>query len=149
MLKAKDIAKRFLWNAVMAAVVFLLTFLVMAQVEVLLRVGLPSRTTFLTELSNAIYFYLILLLPVIFVSLVYSLVSLVIPLQWGLVKRRLGAVLLGFLLPGIIILLKLPGDLVYLNYYLSTGIATILYGMCTRIGEETIDSGPMEGRESE
>jgi len=147
--KPKYVAKIFFWNAIMSAVVFLPVFLVMAQFQALLLVGPPTRTTFLTELSNAIYFYLIFVLPLMLGSLVYSAVALLIPNRWILKYRRLTAVLLSILLPVTVFLLNLPGGLAYQPFYVPTVVAIILYGMCARIGEETLDGRPMERRASE
>lgn len=135
MLTAKLIAKRFLWNAIMAAIVFLPAFLITAQIQVLLFVGLPRRTTFIAELSNWIYVYFLFVLPLILASFVYSLGSLSIRSRWTSTRRRLAAMILAVLLPATVYLLNLPGGLVYGTFYIPTVSAMVLYGMCARTGK--------------
>ncbi len=74
-----NLAKRVLGNAILAAAVFLPAFLVMAEVEVLLFTGFSNNSDILLGVSAAIYTYLLLVLPVLLASLVYSLVSIIIP----------------------------------------------------------------------
>jgi len=120
----------------------------MALLQILVIGGLPTRTTFLAELSNWIYFYIIFVLPLVLASLVYSLVSLLIPSAWSLMYRRLISILLAVVLPLTVFLLNLPGGLIYGPFYIPTLIATISYGLCAQIDGEDIDVQTRGTRES-
>jgi hypothetical protein len=146
--KAKYVAKLFFWNAIMSAAVFLPVFLGMALLQILVIGGLPTRTTFLAEFSNWIYFYIIFVLPLVLASLVYSLLSLLIPSRWSPVYKRLISVLLALLLPLTVLLLDFPGGLVYGPFYIPTIIATISYGLCAQIDGEDIEKPKTEALET-
>ncbi len=141
----KYIAGRFCINLLLAATVFLPAFLVGARIEVLLFEGWPRGITFLLELSNIFYFYLVFILPVLLASLFYSAASFIVPSRWTPIQRRLAAIVLALILPGTDILLKISGDLVYRHFFVPTAIAVIVYGMFARAGR----AGRIDGESQE
>ncbi len=141
-----EIFKKFVWNALMAAAVFLPSFLILNYIMALFLVGPPRVTPLQTEIGDAITIYLLFLLPLVLASFVYTLVSMLVPASWPVTRRRLAAVLLAPLLPVTVFVLNLPGGFVYIAphmlrpigtvvFYLPTVIAVILYGMFTHVSE--------------
>lgn len=127
-----------LWNALIAAGVFLPVFLIALQVEVLVRVGVPDGG-FLYELGAAVYVYVGMVGPVVMASLVYTLASLFVPVGWIKKRPRLVAVALSPLIPGVIIALNLSGAHFLLVFY-SGVVATIAYGAWARTGRSVFGS---------
>lgn len=123
----KIITPIFLWNALIAAGVFLPVFLIAGELEVILRVGLPDGG-FLYELGTAMYVYVGMVFQVIMASVVYTVMIIFLPFGWVKVRPRLLAFALSPLIPGIIIALNLSGTLFLLDFYYSSIVATVAFG---------------------
>jgi len=133
MTRLKDAAGSFFWNALMAAVVFLPVFMVLAWLQILWKVGPPRNTTFAVEVSNWFYFYLLMVFPLIFGSIVYTLAVIFLPRDWNSSRRRLFAIFFAPILPVVVWIFNLPGGLVYLPFFAPTLMAIILYGASVRL----------------
>ena len=125
----------FLWNAFIAAAMFLPVFLVALEFELRLR-GEPGSTNLIDFLDSAAYTYLLLVVAMVLASLVYSLASLLLP--YGFVERypRLAALAVTPVIPASLLLFAQGAALFLWIYLFSTIVAMIAYGMCARVDRD-------------
>lgn len=127
----KKLLARIAWNALMIAVVYLPVFLGLAAFDLILQQDLHERD-FARTVGDMAFYYIFMMIPLIASSFTYSLVLLVVPVQWSSNYRRVAAVLLSPLVPATVILLDLPWAPL-LQVHFATIIATTTYGMFTKV----------------
>jgi hypothetical protein len=124
----------------MAAVVFLPTFLVGMNVELLLRGELEGRD-FYRILDDQIFMFVALAFPLIVGSVFYSACSLLIPIHWTRSRPRLAAVAfsVGFVLIFALVLFLVANEgiaALSLVFLPSSIVAAVLYGFVAKIGRQ-------------
>ena len=124
--------RRFLWNALMVAVLFLPVFILAGAIEEWLRSGWP-KVDLHRDLDGALVLYIIMIGPLLLASLVYSAAFYFVPSRWKTASPRAIGVMLASLLPVTVVVLQLPGDAFLVVKYLQTIIAITIYGMCTGV----------------
>jgi hypothetical protein len=136
MLEVRSMIRGSLWNALMAAVVFLPVFLVVAAAELRVRGAPPLEGEFSYHLSSAAVIYLTMLLPVLLGALVHSGAILLIPPAWSPWRRRAAAIALAALVPLTVIVLRLPGEGMLSFLVVGSAMATVIFGAActTRLG---------------
>jgi hypothetical protein len=126
------ILERYLWNFLMAGVVFLPVFIFSAAVEVSVREGkLPFQQSG-EDLGGAVALYLIMIVPALIGSFLFTTATFFVPTNWLYTRKRSAAIMLAFVIPGGAFVAQILGGLFYGHLIVSTILATILFGWCSR-----------------
>jgi hypothetical protein len=128
----KKVALMILWNALMAAVVFLPVFLIGLEFELLVR-GKFGDVNLVRVLSDELFMYFVLVVPLILMSLLYSLLSLILPSRWITKRPRFVSIALALTVMGIFVVANSGINDLLLGYFVPTLLATLAYGLCTTI----------------
>lgn len=126
-------AMQFLWNALAATGVFLPVFFAVAPIEGLAR-GADLSGGFKAHFGFALYLYVAFVVPVILGSLVHTVFLLMIPATWPRPRQRVAAIALSPLLPATVLVIGgLSGSALLLERIMATAVATIAYGLLSRM----------------
>ena len=131
----RRMAKLFVWNALVGAVIFLPVFLVVVPIEGLVR-GANLSGGFNPHFGYALFLYVAEVIPVIIGSLVNTVALIMIPSTWSKAQKRVTAICLSPLLPSTLLLIGgLSGSDILLERIVATAVATISYGVFCRVSE--------------
>lgn len=143
-MEVRALMRSLFFNLLLAAGVFLPTFLIASAVELRLRGGPPLQGDFSYQAASAAVIYLTMLFPVLLGAFLHTVSMIAIPPTWRSRRRRAAAVALATLVPLTAIVLRLPGANPLSFFLAASGVATVAYGvMCTtRVGRRLrIDEG--------
>ena len=83
----------------MSGVVFLPIFIAMAEIEIALRLGRLPFQGLSNRSDGFLVLYLIMILPALIGSLIFTTATFLVPRIWTYSKKRIAAVLLAFIVP--------------------------------------------------
>jgi len=138
-----------LWNMLVAAVVFLPAFLLAQHIE-LFVVGALTGKSLLAIFFEAIFMFIILVVPILIASMLFSIAAFVIPRRCVRHCYRLKAVLLSILFVllfvACLIVNNVSISVYFVGYWPATALATICYGFFAIISRGREDSGESRPR---
>lgn len=133
------IIRLFLWNMLFAVIIFLPVFLVGVNIELLVSGALTDRTLG-SIMSDQLFMFIVLAVPVMLASIVFSLCSLVVPAPLMRRHRRLTGIAFALAFTLILVCLLFIGDVnitgYFIGYLASTIVAALCYGLVAKIGRE-------------
>jgi hypothetical protein len=101
-------------------------------VEVSVREGkLPFQQSG-EDLGGAVALYLIMIVPALIGSILFTTATFFVPTNWLYTRKRSAAIMLAFVIPGGAFVAQILGGLFYGHLIVSTILATILFGWCSR-----------------